>query len=56
MQADDVAPAQQLIELYLLDRHIINPENMMFETEYLATKGVAQAGNLQPDGAASNNP
>src|SRR5271165_3344591 len=56
MQADDVAPAQQLIELYLLDRHIINPENMMFETEHLAAKGVAQAGNLQPDGTAPDNP
>ena len=54
MQADNVAPAQQFIELYLLDHHIINPENMMFETEHLAAKGVAQARHLQPNGTASN--
>src|SRR6516162_9307014 len=56
MEADDVASAQQLIELDLFDCYIINPQPMAFETEHLAAKGVAQAGNLQPDGTASNNP
>jgi hypothetical protein len=56
VQANDVTSAQQLIELDLLDRHIIDPKQMTFETEHLAAKSVAQARNLQPDGTASNNP
>jgi len=51
MQADDIALAQQLIELYLLDRQIIDPKRVTFETEHPAAKGVAQACHLQPDGA-----
>ncbi len=56
MQADYVASAQQLIELYLLDRQIIDPKHMTFETEQPAAKGVTQAGNLQSNGTAPNNP
>jgi hypothetical protein len=52
MQTDDVASAQQHIELDRFDRHIINPVNMPLETEHMAAKGIAQLRNLQPDGAA----
>jgi hypothetical protein len=41
MEADDVAPAEQLIELDLFDCDIINPQPMAFETEHLAAKGAA---------------
>jgi hypothetical protein len=56
MQADDVASAQQIIELDLFDRHIINLSGMTLETEDSAAKGIAQSRNLQPDGAASDDP
>ena len=56
MQADNITSSQQLIEFGLLNRHIIDPKHMTFETEHPAAKGVAQPGNLQPDGTASNNP
>jgi hypothetical protein len=46
MEADDVTPAQQLIQFDLIDRHIIDPKHMRFETQQPAAKGVAQAGNL----------
>ena len=56
MQADDITAAQQLIKLDLFDRHIIDPESMTIETEYPAAIGIAQSRNLQPNGAASDNP
>src|ERR1700730_423157 len=56
MKTDDVAAAQQLIKLDLLKCDIDGSENMMFETEHMTAKGVGQAGNLQPDMTASNNP
>src|ERR1700736_6135496 len=56
MQTDDIASPQQLIEPDLLDRYIINPEIMTFETEDMTTKGVSQTRNLQPDMTTSDNP
>src|SRR5260370_39008975 len=56
MNTDDVAAAQQLIKLDLLKCDIDSSENMMFETEHMTAEGVGQAGNLQPDMTASNNP
>src|ERR1700722_17777374 len=56
MKTDDVAAAQQLIEFHGLKWQIDTSENMMFETEHMTAKGVGQAGHLQPDMTASNNP
>jgi hypothetical protein len=56
MQADDVASAQQFIDLDLFDRHINHLSSMTLETEDPAAKGIAQSRNLQPDGAASDDP
>ena len=56
VQADDVASAQQFIEFDLLDHDIIDAKHMSFKAEHLAPKDIAQASNLQPDGAASHDP
>ena len=41
METDDVAPAQQFIQFNMLDRHLVSPMNMTFESEQLAAKGAA---------------
>src|SRR5208337_2757344 len=51
-----VASAQQLIELDLLESHIITPEHVMLETEHTAPKGVSETSDLQPDMTTSNHP
>ena len=56
MQGDDVASAQQLVDLDLLDSHINIPEHVMFETKHMAAKGGSESSDLQSDMTASNHP
>jgi len=56
VQADDVASAQQFIEFDPLDHDIIDAKHMTVKAEHPAPQDIAQASNLQPDGAASHNP
>ena len=50
-----LVPAER-IEPDQFDRHIINLSSMTLETEDSAAKGIAQSRNLQPDGAATDDP